>query len=190
MSLRRTGIVALAVMGLVANIQAADGTDLPVNPNPAVEQGSEPGRAGQPDAAQEELLYQEFREWLRKPAVEQSSEPGRAGQPDAAQEELLYQEFREWLRKRQLDKSVQLERDAKMPRWSRSASKKTKPSKRRQPTSARPRERSGVSVTTGIPMFPMPPPPPLLPPPIPLMAAPLPLPPPPIPPMFPGGDRR
>jgi hypothetical protein len=71
MSLGRTVIVAFAVAGLVANIQVAGGADVPFKPRPAVERVSEPRRARQPDAAQE-LLYQQFREWLRKKQLDKS----------------------------------------------------------------------------------------------------------------------
>jgi hypothetical protein len=75
MSLRRTEIiVALVVAALVANIQAADATELPLDSKPAAERSSKPARAGQPDAAQDEL-YQQFREWLRKPGAGQTGAP-------------------------------------------------------------------------------------------------------------------
>ena len=66
MSLRRAAIIALGVVGGVAMVQVADGADVPVTPKPAVERASEPRRAREPDAAERERLYQQFREWLQK----------------------------------------------------------------------------------------------------------------------------
>ena len=59
-SLKRTGIVAVTGAVVVAGIQAAWAVDLA---RPAHERASEPRRV--PDAAERELLFRQFRDWLR-----------------------------------------------------------------------------------------------------------------------------
>ena len=55
---------------LVANINAG-GADLFVKPKPVAERASQPSRARQPDAAQRELLFQQFLDWLRAKGLDQ-----------------------------------------------------------------------------------------------------------------------
>jgi hypothetical protein len=69
MSLRRAGIVAIIGAVVVASIPTAYAVDLArpavERARPAVERVSEPRRVHQPDAAERELLFRQFQDWLR-----------------------------------------------------------------------------------------------------------------------------